>query len=201
MKLYLNLLVCAMLLALPANASTLPLAEADKHHIISKIESFLNSLESYEADFEQIAYDNSVRKGKLFILKPNRVRLEYSQPDREVLLIDEEFVTHYLPDLDEVNFMPNDGVPIAFLSKSKINLQRDFKIIKINDLNGLYEMTVELSYKNEKNLLSLLFTKDPMDIIKISVLDQNQNLIEMKFLTTKKNAYINPKLFEIKRVD
>lgn len=199
MKLYLNFLLYTIFLAFFSSASAADLAAESRENAISKVEEFFNNMNSYEAEFLQQAFDNSSRKGKLYILKPNRVRLEYLGSDREIIIVDEDFVTHYAPDLDEVNFMPNEGIPIGFLGKSHINLRKDFKVTNVSEIQGQLTMVLQFKYKEQKSIVTVIFSKEPFDIQSISVLDENGDNVQLKMLNTRKNLHLNPKLFEIKR--
>jgi len=199
MKLYLTILLYTIFLAFPFSSSATEMTSENREKAISKAEEFFNNMDSYEAEFLQQAFDTSDRKGKLFILKPNRVRLEYLGTNPEVIIVDKDFVTHYAPDIDEVNFMPNEGIPIGFLGKSHINLRKDFKVTNVTEINGQLMMVLEVKYKEQKSLVTVIFAKEPFDIQSISVLDENGDNVHLKILSTRKNLHLNPKLFEIKR--
>jgi outer membrane lipoprotein-sorting protein len=201
MKLYLTILLYTIFLTFHWGLNASAMTDHTREKAISKAEEFFNNMASYEAEFLQQAFDNSNRKGKLYILKPNRVRLEYLGANPEVIIVDNDFVTHYAPDIDEVNFMPNEGIPIGFLGKSNINLRKDFKVTNVSEINGQLMMVLEVKYKEQKSIVTVLFAQEPFDIQSISVIDENGDNVQLKMLNTRKNQHLNPKLFEIKRVE
>lgn len=68
--------VLALILALPAAAAEIPLAELSR---------YLNSLTTATADFTQVNADGSISTGKIYIKRPGRVRFEYTSDDTLVI--------------------------------------------------------------------------------------------------------------------
>lgn len=68
---------CALLLAGPAAAQPIPLAELSR---------YFNAFRTAEAQFTQINPDGTLATGRLMIQRPGRVRFEYDPPDRNLVL-------------------------------------------------------------------------------------------------------------------
>lgn len=98
--------VLAVLMALPAQAEKLSLAEISK---------YLNGLTTAEATFTQINPDGSGAKGKVIIRRPGRMRFEYAKPDKTVVLASSGQVAVF----DAKSNQPPEQYPLA---KTPLNL-------------------------------------------------------------------------------
>ena len=71
-------LFCGLFFSIEANAQS---AEN-----LQKIENYLNSIKSIEATFVQMASNGSTAEGRLFIKKPNKLRMEYAEPTNVLII-------------------------------------------------------------------------------------------------------------------
>ena len=60
---------------------------------LNELNLYLNDIKTLKAEFEQRNNDNSVSYGVLFIKKPNKLRMEYEQPNNGLVLINNQLVT------------------------------------------------------------------------------------------------------------
>ena len=58
----------------------------------NELNLYLNDIKTLQAEFEQRNNDNSVSHGVLFIKKPNKLRMEYEQPNNGLVLINNQLV-------------------------------------------------------------------------------------------------------------
>lgn len=56
--------------------------QAQSAENIKKIETYLNNIKSLEATFVQMASNGATAEGRLFIEKPNKIRMEYGRSDK-----------------------------------------------------------------------------------------------------------------------
>lgn len=117
-----------------------------KHQeIIEKIQAFDNKLGSFTADFQEIrkfAYDpeEEVFSGKLYFLKPSRVRRDYLSPSKREEVFTEEKAWIYLPKIKQVQLMNFKGkkkiasLPIGLRGPTE-DLEKNYDI-KISESEG-----------------------------------------------------------------
>ena len=93
-----------------------PLASADAAHTadlsdanaaLSSIQSYLDSLSSLQATFEQVMYDaddnvTQVSSGSFRLLKPGKFRWDYQEPYQQTIVADGERLWIYDADLEQV---------------------------------------------------------------------------------------------------
>ena len=56
-------------------------AEINHDKSIEKVKDYLNKLVSLEANFVQISSDGEIKKGKIFISLPGKLRISYEKPN------------------------------------------------------------------------------------------------------------------------
>ena len=127
----------ALLIALPAQAEKLSLAE---------ISRYLNGLTTAEATFTQINPDGSGAKGKVIIRRPGRMRFEYARPDKTVVLASSGQVAVF----DAKSNQPPEQYPLA---KTPLNLilGRQIDLGKANMVVG----------HTEEGKLTIVTAQDP----------------------------------------
>lgn len=99
-------LLLVLLMALPAVAQEVPLAELSR---------YLNGLRTAEAPFTQKNADGSVSEGTVYIRRPGRMRFEYSAPDKSLVMAGGGQVAIF----DAKSNQPPEQYP---LSKTPLNL-------------------------------------------------------------------------------
>ena len=69
-------------------------AKAQSAENLKKIETYLNNLKSMEATFVQMASNGATAEGRLFIEKPNKIRMEYAEPTNVLIVGDGDFIVY-----------------------------------------------------------------------------------------------------------
>ena len=87
---------------------------------IQKIENYLNSMKSIEATFVQMASNGSTAEGRLFIKKPNKIRMEYAEPTNVLIVGNGENIIYNDLDLDQVTHIDYDDIPASMILSDKI---------------------------------------------------------------------------------
>ena len=76
--------------------------QAQSAENIKKIETYLNNIKSLEATFVQMASNGATAEGRLFIEKPNKIRMEYGAPTNVLIVGDGNYIVYNDTDLDQV---------------------------------------------------------------------------------------------------
>jgi outer membrane lipoprotein-sorting protein len=122
--------------ATPATAPT-PVSPAASASIptIDQANAYLNSLTQLTGNFVQIGPDGKRNSGKLYVLRPGKLRFEYDPPSpleivadgKSVILRDRKLATQDLYSLSQT--------PLKFLLEGRIDLRRD-ATVKFAKLEG-----------------------------------------------------------------
>ena len=86
-------------------------AMAQSAENLRKIEAYLNNIKSLEATFIQMASNGATAEGRLFIKKPNKIRMEYADPVNVLIVGDGNFIVYNDTELDQVTHIDYDDIP------------------------------------------------------------------------------------------
>jgi outer membrane lipoprotein-sorting protein len=98
---------------------------------LERINGYFNSVTNLVGNFVQVGPDGSRSEGKLFIMKPGKVRFEYDPPSPVELIADGNSVAVRDRKLATQDIYPLSQTPLRFLLTDKINLLRDANVVGI----------------------------------------------------------------------
>ena len=156
---------------------------AINNKLITDIENYFNSISYLKANFLQDDVKNyKLSEGVFYLHRPNKLRIDYTNPFSASLYVDEKTTIYYDKELDEIHSLRTADTPLTFFLKKKISLKNKyFKINSLIEYNKYIELTLMENKKNEKNLLILKFEKNPISLLSMTIKTDNQE-INMKFL-------------------
>ncbi len=93
----------SLLICLGFRVPTATAAELTADEVASRLENRLKSITTLRADFRQFYYSNSspepmTGQGQVFIRRPNRMRWEYSTPEKQIFLLKDNNFWLYFPE-------------------------------------------------------------------------------------------------------
>lgn len=80
-------------------------AQAQTAADIQQIESYLNNIKTLKASFVQTASNGNTSEGKLYIEKPNKIRMEYDAPVNVLIVGDGDYIVYNDKDLDQITLL------------------------------------------------------------------------------------------------
>ena len=86
-----------------------PKAFAQKASDVLEIENYLNNIKTLHASFVQTASNGNTSEGKIYIAKPNKIRMEYNDPVNVSIVGDGNFIVYHDKELDQVTHIDYDG--------------------------------------------------------------------------------------------
>ena len=188
--------------------------------IILKVQDRLNKTISIRSEFEQKNFIKSLgarttSRGFLYIKKPEKIKIQYTKPQKQVFVSNEDSVWIYTPKFKQVlhrkiSLSKQNINPIIFLSK-KINLTDEFEISLVDT-----KMKRDKFWKNRKPLILKLvpkksnqkFAKIGVKFLKIHIdsfdykihvfeyTDSMDNVSKFEFLNLVENEDIEDNVFE-----
>jgi len=100
--------------------------------IIQRANAYLNSTATIVADFVQVAADGRKSQGKLYVVRPGRMRFEYAQPATLEIVADGTSVAIRDRKLATQDMYFLSQTPLKFLLKDRIDLRKDVKILDVS---------------------------------------------------------------------
>jgi Outer membrane lipoprotein carrier protein LolA len=100
--------------------------------VVSKANSYLNSVKFMQADFSQIGMDGRRFKGTLYVVRPGRLLFDYDPPSPQEVVSDGTTVVVRNKKLKTQSVYSIGQTPLKFLLKDKLDLNLDSKVIRGN---------------------------------------------------------------------
>ncbi len=173
--------------------------EFDQAQTVLKIEDYLNSIQTLQANFKQIDKDQNIRIGKLILSKPGRMRFDYHQNPEESIILEGEFILYYSKELGEKNYVSSASFPVEFLSQTNIDLENDASILNVykNKKRIKIDLSITDKNSNKTQFIGLEFTKKPMSITSLILKDELDNNTILEFSDIKINEQLEPQAFDV----
>ena len=164
---------------------------------IKKIEDYLNKLNNISSNFIQINSDGLKVKGKLFLSKPGKLRIEYEKKENPLIIADGKWLHYFDIELNEIQSVTIEKSPAWILLKKKVNLKKDFKIETLNEKNN--KTFITLSNKDLENIktIKLIFLNKPLTLKGWMIIDSNEIQTTVSLLKIKKINKFNSKTFQL----
>ena len=164
---------------------------------IKRIEDYLNKLNNISSNFIQINSDGLKVKGKLFLSKPGKLRIEYEKKENPLIIADGKWLHYFDMELNEIQSVTIEKSPAWILLKKKVNLKKDFKIETLNKKNN--KTFITLSGKDLENIktIKLIFLNKPLTLKGWTIIDSNEIQTTVSLLKIKKINKFNSKTFQL----
>lgn len=168
---YLNLLLIILLFSMNNISFSSSFEEED----LIRIQKYLEDLNSFEAEFLQISPQGEVKKGKLYLDLPGKLRINYTQPSDLLITSNGFWLVIQDLKLKQTNNIPINQSPLnTFLNKKIVLNKRDVRI-KLRKLSGV----ISLTYSDKENMQSpffrLEFSDNPIKLKKWIIKDEFEN--------------------------
>jgi len=145
-----------------------------------------------------------IRKGKVWIKKPGKMRWEYSEPERFLIISNGEKLFVYYPEEKQVFIYPSgkaisSHLALGFMSgrgdiKKDLKLE-SFKILKKN----LWELSFISAFKDPQvKKIILIVNLNTGEVKQFYVINQLGEKIKITFNKIEYNSNIKDKIFNLK---
>ena len=164
---------------------------------IKKIEDYLNKLNNISSNFIQINSDGLKVKGKLFLSKPGKLRIEYEKKENPLIIADGKWLHYFDMELNEIQSVTIEKSPAWILLKKKVNLKKDFKIETLNKKNNKTFITLSGKDLESIKTIKLIFLNKPLTLKGWTIIDSNEIQTTVSLLKIKKINKFNSKTFQL----
>ncbi len=173
--------------------------------ILIDLEKKLNSISSFSADFTQTynieAMDTLfIEKGKIYILKPDKLRWEYLSPEEKLFVCDGENVYFYVPEDKQVivdsmeNLFARSAAMAVFMGRMSLSGNFNCEIVDEKD-NQLILRFNPIAGDSSLQRFILNVSLPDLLVIRIAYIDEAGNLNEIKFTDIRINKELKEKMF------
>lgn len=187
------LIIAAALLMLPISA------KASQEEALRQIETYLNSIKTLEADFVQTSSNGGTAEGKLYIAKPNKIRMEYDDPTSVLIVGDGNYIVYNDKELDQVTHIDYDDIPASLILANDIKI--DGKNIKASNFYqdaGITSVTLDYKDKGDVGPITLLFSNNPLELKQWKIVDPQNIEVKISLYNSMQDGKLDDSLFKFK---
>lgn len=174
-------------------------AKAQSAENLQKIETYLNNIKSMEATFVQMASNGATAEGRLFIKKPNKIRMEYAEPTNVLIVGDGEFIVYNDLDLDQETHIDYDDIPASLILSNQIKIDgKKIKVIDFYQDSGSTSITLDYADKGDLGPITLVFLNNPLRLKQWKIVDPQSVEVSVSLYDTKTDIDISDDVFKFK---
>ena len=164
-----------------------------------KILKYLQNFDSLKSDFIQVNNNGNVLSGKITILRPGKVRVEYNEIPL-LIISDGKKIASINKELDSITFYRIKDIPLALLLFKNFSL-KNVQILDYFDLENQLQIRLKEKDKEGEDFIDILFEKNTFTLKKWTVFNSKSNKTEVLLENVRLNDKINKKIFEIEEDD
>ncbi len=129
--------------ATPAAKPSRPSAPLSKSEAVERLNSYFNGFSTLQGDFIQFAADGRRFEGKLYVLRPGKMRFEYRPPVTMEVVADGTSVAIRDRKLATQDLYSIGQTPLKFLLKEQISLERDTTVTGVSTKGDILSLKLE----------------------------------------------------------
>jgi outer membrane lipoprotein carrier protein len=192
-----------------ASAAPAPAVENSLADVVRNIQAAYENTSDWKAEFQQVTriegFDSPITsRGKLYIKKPNKLRWDYSEPNRHQIMVNEETIWIYTPELNQVIVSPfaeisDSQLPLHLLSGVG-RLDQDFTVQWADPAKprpqGVPALTL-IPKDPQTGLTRLRMEVDPESyfITRLTLFEANGNESRFQFAQIRNNTGLKDRFF------
>ena len=165
---------------------------------LNKISDYINGLTTLQADFEQINSDGSIDRGKLYIRRPGRMRLEYTDPNNALVIAGAGSVAIF--DDKSKNgptLFPLKKTPLNLLLKKNVDLSKNEMITEHTANNENTFIVAKDPKRKSQGSIKMVFSNSPVSLQGWTITNQSNQKTKIILDKLDKKTKIPLYLFNI----
>jgi outer membrane lipoprotein-sorting protein len=176
----LGALALAPFAGMAAHAADAPLKLTDDdRNDLKRISTYLDSIHTMRARFQQVAAGGGLASGKIFLRRPGLMRVEYAPPMPVLLVADGLWVNYYDSDLDQLTQIPISQTPVWFLLQETIDFSPAITVTRIERSPGAMRLSLYQTEHPDAGSASLTFADDPLQLKQWTITDSQGTQVEI----------------------
>ena len=159
------------------------IAKSQKSYL--EVKKYLADLKTLSADFVQVSENGDIRKGKIYVNLPGKLRISYEEPNDLLITSMGFWLVVQNRELRQTNNYPLSKTPLNIFLNQKLNLGNSNYDMKFHEENGV----VTLKFLNNKEMVGtsfeLFFNTNPVQLKKWAITDELDNKTSVLFQNLK----------------
>jgi outer membrane lipoprotein-sorting protein len=171
---------------------------ADDRRDIARVESYLQGLRTLRARFLQISDRGGVAEGRLYIQRPGRLRLDYADPAKLLIIVARGQLTQHDRELKQTTQVLVSSTPAAVLLRDKVALEGDVTVTGVERGAGTLRVELMQTADPRAGRITLAFVERPFELASWTVVDGQGTTIRVTLSEIETGVVLNPQLFEFR---
>ncbi|MGE5268800.1 MAG: LolA family protein [Thiohalocapsa sp.] len=163
---------------------------------LQRIAAYLNGIRTMTASFQQVANNGAVSAGRLWVMRPGRMRFEYEPPNAITLLADAASVYYWDKQLGQISKYELRQTPAWFFLRDPISFGSDVIVTGFQRGPGIIRVTVVEAAQPDSGSLTLVFTENPLMLRQWIVVDQQRKTTSVTLSNLQFGMALDPRLFQ-----
>jgi outer membrane lipoprotein-sorting protein len=185
----------AAVLAFMALAAAVPAGAEESAGALARVEAYLNNLSTLTAEFTQYGGDGSVVTGRLYLKRPDELRVEYDPPSPLLIVAKGGRLTYYDRELRQAEHVRIEDSPAAVLLRRELAFGTDILARRVTEEGGVIRIMAENARDPGAGFITLVFTKTPFELRQWVVRDGQGLETRVVLDGVHKGGPLDPKLF------
>ena len=194
-------MVLVMSTAATAQSDETPPLSPDDVSNLTRVEDYLNRLDTMQARFVQISSNGAYAEGEVFVDRPGQLRFDYDPPNTVLLISNGLTLLYYDRELKQSSYIPLWETPLWFLVREKVELGGDLEVTKIEEALGTLSVSLQDRDEPENGKLTLIFSDSPLTLRKWEVVDGQGILTQVTLVNPVYGGDIDSDLFDYGDLD
>jgi len=185
---YIALLSLSVLFSSPdtSRAASSVTVTPDITKSLKRIEAYLDSIKTMQAEFLQISSNGESASGEILLVRPERLRIEYAPPTPVLIIANGKYFSYVDTELKQVNHIPVEDTPAAFLLRKNFSLTEGDLALTNFEQGG---NTIRVSMVQTKDPLAgeftFVLTDEPMVLRKWSIVDAQGIVTDLTLINAR----------------
>lgn len=176
-------------------------AAAQKEEI-QKVENYLNSIKTLSADFVQIASNGEKVEGRLYVEKPNKIRMEYKSPSNILIVGNGDYIVYYDKELEQITNIDYEDIPAAMILAGTVKINgKDLKVTDFYQDPGMTRMQLEYSKAGDLGPFTLIFANSPFELKQWKVITPQSLEVSLSLYDTVIDGKLDENLFKFSKLN
>ena len=164
-----------------------------------KVENYLNSIKTLRANFIQIASNGEQVEGRLYIEKPNKIRMEYNSPSDILIVGNGDYIVYYDKELDQITNIDYEDIPAALILANTVKIDgKELKASNFYQDTGVTKLSLEYT-KDDLGPFTLVFSNFPFELKQWKVITPQSMEVSLSLYDTITDGKLDSKLFEFRK--
>ena len=169
---------------------------AEERAELARIEAYLNGFRSVRSDFAQWSSNGEEARGRLYLARPGKLRIDYQPPAPILVIADGTFLIYYDRKLEQVSYVPLASTPASILLDKHISLAEGALMVTgFERAEGTIFVTVARADKPGEGSITLSFREEPLALQQWSVTDPQGIVTVVTLLQPRFDVDLDESLF------